>query len=247
MVSLTTTQLRNILQLPERPFEDPYSFDGTNFYDLSQREAVTMLSVSGTASGVPYNFQLGIDYALTAGCIDWTVGGLDTGKNPDVNTLFVVDYTYSRLGGYAASTCVLNAQMIVAQDLGSAYPYGGSTTAGIGFNALATYGASLVAARDACKTLQASDIDLSQKARRGAVLIDDSKKTADWEAMAKDWDTHYKRYLTMIRPGGMVRSFQVINRNIYDLLFGPPEAFAFDGPSINANNVIAGYTDSGVF
>jgi hypothetical protein len=233
-VQLTTDQLRKIMQLPERPFEDRYAFDGTTYYDLSQREPCTMFSVSGTASGMGRLFQIGTDFQLTAGCIDWSLPGA---TKPDVNTLFIVDYTYSRLGGDAASTAAANASYIVAQDLGPSFPYGASTTSGSPFNSIALYGTALIAARQACLTLSTSDI----------VLVDDSKKTSDWIDMAKIWGDEYKKYLTMIRPGGMVRSFNVVNRNIYQLLFGEAEARAFDGPAIQANNVIAGYPDSGVF
>lgn len=239
MINLSVTQLRNLIQMPERPFEDTYAFDGTSYFDLSQREACTMLGVSGTSGGVPRNFILGTDYQLTAGCIDWTVVGA---HKPDVNTQFIVDYTYSRLGGVAASTAVSNAQIIVAQDLGSSYPYGTSSVAGISTDLLATYAASLVAARDACKTLQGSDIDLSQKARRGAVLVDDSKKTADWAVMASDWDRQYKRYLTMVRPGGKPSAFLVVSKNVCQLLFGEAEARAFDGCGFDA-----GFPNSGIF
>lgn len=240
-VQLTVTQLRNVMQLPERPFEDVYQFDGTSYFDLSHREACTMFGVTGTASGSAYTFQPNIDYQLTAGCIDWTLPGA---KKPDFLTAFTIDYTYSRLGGIAASTCVANAQMIVQQDLGSAYPYGGSTTSGISFDQLATYGASLVASREACYTLSDSDIDLSQKARRGSVVLDDSKKTTDWQAVGDNWNARYKRYLTMIRPNGQIRAFSLIRPNDSAFLFGNIERVVFDNLFTFPD---AGFADSGVF
>jgi hypothetical protein len=137
-----------------------------------------------------------------------------------------------------------NGSIIVTQDLGSSFPYGASTTAGIPFNNLAIYGASLIAASEACFSLATSDIDQAQKSRRGAVLVDDTKKSDNWSTEAANWSARYKKYLTMIRPGGMVRAFSIINRSYYSLLFGYPEAFAFDGV---LDVAIAGFPDSGVF
>ena len=100
-IALTVTNLRNLLQLPERPYQDPYAFDGTAYFDLSQREPCTIFGVSGTVSSSAYNFRAGIDWQLTAGSIDWTLPGAN---KPDFGTLFTATYTYSRLGGAAAST-----------------------------------------------------------------------------------------------------------------------------------------------
>lgn len=241
MVNLTVTQLRNLLQLPERPFEDVYAFDGTSYFDLSHREPCTMLLASGTVSGQAFNFVQGTDYQLTAGCIDWTLPGA---HKPDFNTPFTIDYTYSRLGGAAASTSVANAQMIVAQDLGPAYPYGASTTSSISYDQLATYGASLVAARDACYTLADSDIDLSQKARRGSIVLDDSKKTNDWTAAGDKWQSRYRRYLTMIRPGGTPTVFSLIRPTADNLIFGTIEREVFDNLFTVPDS---GFPDSGAF
>ena len=230
MINLTTVQLRAILQLPERPFEDIFPYDGTPYEPLSHIEPCTVLQCSGTVASAGNLFVLGTDFRLTANCVDWTIPG---GVKPDLNTPIYFDYTYSRLGGDAASTCVQNAQMIVAQDLGPAYPYGASSTSGVPFDMLATYGASLVAAREACWTLAATEIDLASKSRRGAVLLDDSKKTADWQASAMDWDKRYKRYLTMIRPSGMVRGLRIVGPNAERLIFGAIEREVFDELFIN--------------
>ena len=217
MISLTVTQLRNLLQLPERPYEDVYYFDGTSYWDLSQREPCTIFSVSGTASASPYLFVAGTDWQLTAGSIDWTLPGA---KKPDFGTPFTVDYTYSRLGGATASTAVANATIIATQDLGASFPYGGTSTAGIPYNNLATFIASWVAAREACVSLSSTEIDLAQKSRRGSILLDDSKKTTDWLAEADKWGERYKKYLTLARPKGMVRGFQRVSMDPARLVFG---------------------------
>jgi len=216
-ISLSITQLRNLLQLPERPFEDVFYYDGTSYYDLSHREPCTMFNASGTVASGPFLFRLGTDFQLTAGAIDWTLPG---GTKPDLLTKLTVDYTYSKLGNNTASTCVNNAQIITTMDLGSSFPYGSASPQGIAYNDLATFGASFVASREACVSLASTEIDLAEKGRRGSVLLDDSKKTEDWDAQAKDWDARYKQYLTMIRPGGMVRSFQLagVARGIFGLL-----------------------------
>lgn len=242
MVTLTTVQLRQIMQLPERPFEDVYPFDGTSYFDLSQKEPCTMLQVSGTASGVPAQFRQNIDYQLTAGCIDWTVIG---GKKPDLNTPFIVDYTWSKLGGDAASMSCANANMILAQDLGPTYPYGASTSAGNLYDRVALYGAMLIGAREAAQTLAVADIDLSQKARRGAVLVDDSKKTDDWADVAKKFDQQYKRYLSMINPAGMRRIFTVIQKNSNDMVLGRIGQIAFDGYDWGDSIPYAGFDGGG--
>lgn len=217
MITLSVTQLRNLLQLPERPYEDVYYFDGTSYWDLSQREPCTIFGVSGTVSTSAYIFRQNIDYQLTAGSIDWTIPGAN---KPDFGTPFTVDYTYSRLGSATASTCVANGSMIATMDLGMKFPYGGSTTAGIAYSDLASFVAGWVAAREACISLSTTEIDLAQKSRRGSILLDDSKKTSDWLADADVWDKRYKKYLTMARPQGMVRGLRRISSQPDHLVFG---------------------------
>lgn len=224
-IQLTTTMVRNLLQLPERPFEDPFQYDGTSYWDLSQREPCTIFSVSGMVSMTPFLFRSGVDYQLTAGTIDWTLPGA---KKPDFGSTFVVDYTYSRLGGVTASTAAQNGTMMAAQDLGSTYPYGASTSAGISTDALATMIASFVAAREACRSLSSTEIDIAQKSRRGAILLDDSKKTTDWLAEHDKWDAKYKQYLTMVRPSGMVRAFSLIRPTSDNLVLGEIGREVFD-------------------
>lgn len=230
-IALTVAQLRVALQLPERPYEDPYIFDGTNYWDFSHREVSTLLGISGTVSGTPKIFQQGVDFNITAGVIDWRSPGPGSAK-PDLFTRFQVDYTYSKLSGDTASSAVQTAQMVVAQALGPAYPYGSTTTAGVAFNDLATIGATVVAAREACQSLAATEIDQAQKGRRGAILLDDSKKTTDWLTMASSFNASYKRYLTMIRPGGMVRSFMAISSVPSSTIFGLLGEQIFDAVDI---------------
>lgn len=221
-VNLTVTQLRNVLQLPERPFEDVNNYDGTKYYDLTHREPCTILLASGTASATSRLFVLNTDFQITAGCIDWSPAGV----KPDLFSAFYVDYTYSRLGGDTASTCVANAKMVVQNDLGSTYPYGSTSVAGISYDTLATYAASLVAAREACLALATTEIDLASKTRRGSVLVDDTKKSEDWEAAADRFQARYKRYLTAAR--GMIRYFGTSGPTPDRLLFGAVEAEVFD-------------------
>lgn len=226
MITLSVAQLRNLLQLPERPYVDSYNFDGTPYWDLSLREPCTIFSVSGTASGSAYIFRPNIDYQLTAGSIDFT---LPNNVKPDFATPFVTEYTYSRLGAATASTAVLNATMMVAQDLGSVYPYGSSTSAGISTDQLATMIAGFKAAAEVCPSLATTEIDIAQKSRRGAILLDDSKKTTDWLEAEKTWAAKYKKYLVMVRPKGMIRFFSAINRAPDKMIFGEIEQLVFDG------------------
>ena len=215
MITVTDDQLRSILQLPARPYSDTFAYDGSPYFDLQRREIVNLLGVSGTVASASTAFRLGVDFQLTAGSIDWTLAG----RKPDFGTAFTVEYSYSRLGAAAASTATFFAPMIVTQDLGPAFPYGQNTTSGIPFNNLALMGQMYVAAREACNSLANAEIDIAEKYRRGSVLVDDTKKSADWITTAGEWDTKYKRYLTLIRPGGQVRGFSAINANAMELVF----------------------------
>lgn len=225
MITLTTDQLRAVLQLPERPYADDRFYDGSSYYELERFEVARILNVSGTASGASYYFRPGVDYNLNYDSIDFTGSAVP----PDINTLFTTQYTYSRLGSSSASTACVNAIMIATQDLGYQYPYASTTSAGISTDQLATFIASFRAAAEACKTLSASEIEVAQKLRRGSVLFDDSKKTSDWLDQASKWEAEYKKYLTMVRPSGMVRGFSLIRPVPENLVMGNVGRAVFDG------------------
>jgi len=206
--NLTENLLRSVLQLPTRPYSDIFPYDSSPYYDLTRREPVSILTASGTASGSAHNFVMGTDFHLTAGVIDWTLPG----TKPDYGTAFTINYTYSRLGSSTASTSMWTANLIVTQDLGMTFPYNIVTPQGIAYNDLATYAQALVACRESCKALSSSDIDVSEKARRGSVLVDDTKKWEDWDALAKEYEHKYRRFLTVVRPGGQISSFQIASQ-----------------------------------
>jgi len=214
MQLLTTTDLRNLLQLPERPYADPYYYDGTPYYDLSRREVVSFLSLSGTASGTPHLFVLGTDFNINYGSLDWTIPG---GMKPDIGTAITSQYTYSRLGSSAASTSCWFSGLIVSQDLGPTYPYGSTTTSGVAFNDLAKMAQIMKAAHLACDALVSADIETSEKYRRGTVIIDDTKKSDDWALNAAKWDTLYKRYRILLR--GPIRAFNVVVQDLDTKVF----------------------------
>jgi hypothetical protein len=213
--NLTEDQLRSVLQLPARPYSDPFAYDGAPYQDLTAREPVQILLASGTASGAAYNFRLGVDYQLTAGAIDWTLPGA---VKPDFGTVYTIDYTYSRLGAAAASTSMWTANIVVTQDLGSSFPYGQMTPQGIPYDDIATYAQILVAAREATAALATSDIDTSEKYRRGTVLVDDTKKWEDWDAISKDYAAKYRAFLTLARPGGRPSNFTTVSAALSSLV-----------------------------
>jgi hypothetical protein len=111
------------------------------------------------------------------------------------------------------------AQMTVTEDLGATYPYGQTTPAGVSTDQLATMGQVMVAAREACFALAAGDIDTAEKYKRGPVTVDDSKKSADWLAVADQWNQRYRKYLSLIRPKGQVRAFAVTKADLSALVF----------------------------
>ncbi len=242
-IVLTTTQLRNLLQLPERPYSDDRFYDGSSYYELERFECVRILSLSGTASSASHQFALNTDFALNYDSIDWSIGG---GIKPDINTLFTTQYTYSRLGSSAASTAVQNAVFIATQDLGFKYPYASTTSAGQSTDQLATFIASFRACAEACKTLSSSEIELASKVRRGSILFDDSKKTSDWLDQSMKWEKEYKKYLTMVRPSGMVRGFQLVRPAIENLVMGEIGREVFD-TLFQRNNPLYGQGFGGVF
>lgn len=211
---LTDAQLRAALQLPQRPYSDPFLYDQSPYYDLTQRECVQILTASGTAGGASKQFALNTDFQLTAGTVDWTLPG---GTKPDLGTVFTIDYTYSRLGSGASANAIQNAQTIVTQDLGKNFPYGTTTPQGIPADNIALLGQLYIAAREACYALVTSEIENATKIRRGTMQVDDTKKTADWAAAAALWNTRYKQYLLLAR--GPLHRFEVISANPNRLVF----------------------------
>ncbi len=242
MITLTTDQLRSVLQLPERPYSDPRFYDGSLYYELERFEVARILSVSGTASGSAYLFRPNVDYHLNYDSIDFT-GSL---VPPDLNSMFITQYTYSRLGSSLASTACANAVMITTQDLGPLYPYASHTSSNISTDQLATFIASFRAAAEACKGISSSEIELAQKLRRGAVLFDDSKKTSDWLDQSMKWETEYKKYLTMVRPSGMVRGFSLARPVVENLVMGEAGRACFDG-LFNGSLPLTGSPWGGIF
>ncbi len=243
MIVLTTTMLRNLLQLPERPYSDDRFYDGSSFYELERFESVRILGMSGTASGSPHLFTLNTDFQLNYDSIDWTIPG---GVKPDINTLFTTQYTYSRLGEALASTSCANAIMIATQDLGKLYPYASTTSSGISTDQLASFIASYRAAAEATKGLSTSEIEVAQKIRRGSVLFDDSKKTSDYMDETNKWMMEYKKYLTMVRPSGMIRGFQLIRPTVDNLILGEIGREVFDSLFARSDPYY-GYGFGGIF
>ena len=215
-ISLSPALVYVALQLPQRPTHDDRLYDGSPYYDLSSFEVSTVIGCSGTASGIPHTFVDLVDYEIQASVLQFIPGG----TAPDYGTIFGVDYLYARAASSTVALAVSNAIMMVSQDLGSSFPYGGSTTSGVPFNNLAGMGALFVACREVCDSLASSEIELAQKYRRGSILIDDTKKTDDWSARSKEWDAKYKRYLTMIRPKGNPSAFRKISNESVRVMFG---------------------------
>src|SRR5579872_4853370 len=205
MQIVTTDGLRALLQLPERPYQDVFPYDGTPYWDLSRREVCRVLTASGTVASAPHLWTIGADAALTAGSIDFSAS---TAVKPDFGTAFTIDYTYSRLGSAAASTACMYAGTINTRDLGVTFPWGSTTAEGLNFNDLAEFGQRLLAAHWACRSLATSDIENSEKYRRGTVIIDDTKKSSDWDEQAFKYEEQYKRYLVLLR--GPLRAFETI-------------------------------------
>ncbi|MHB8592520.1 MAG: hypothetical protein ACYDBO_11050 [Vulcanimicrobiaceae bacterium] len=239
--NLTEALLRSVLQLPTRPYSDPFPYDGAPFQDLSAREPVQILQASGTASGAAYLFRSGTDFQVTAGAIDWTLPGA---VKPDFGTVYTVDYTYSRLGSSAASTSMWMANIVVTQDLGSSYPYNTLTPQGMAYNDIATYAQMLVAAREATHALATSDIDTAEKYRRGTVLVDDTKKWEDWDAISKDYAAKYRAFLTLARPGGRPSNFTTVSAALSSLVldsdFSSLPYNNLGGDSFDATNPFGG-------
>jgi hypothetical protein len=242
MISLSTTQVRNLLQLPERPYEDTRFFDGSKFYDLERYEIVRILSMSGTASGSSYLFRNGLDFNLNYDSIDFTGAAVP----PDINTAFTTDYTYSRLGSSLASSAVANAILITTFDLGAKYPYASTSIDGINTDQLATFVCAFKACAEITRGMSVSEIELAQKVRRGSVLFDDSKKTSDFLDETLKWEMHYKKYLSMVRPLGMIRGFNLIRPVVGNLVLGEAGRFAFDG-LFDGVNSISGEPFGGAF
>lgn len=221
MQLVTETDLRAVLQLPNRPYSDPFIYEGssTPYYDLSRREATSLLSVSGTVSSTPHMFVNNTDFSLHDGVIDWTLPGI----KPDLGTVFTIEYTYSRLASGGVSTSVFLASNIVTAELGPSYPWGqvGTTSVdnGFNYNDLARMMQIFVAAREACYTLAAAEIDLAAKYRRGSVLVDDTKKTDDWRAAANEWNAKYEKYLNLVRPKGQLHHFSFTSRDALQMVF----------------------------
>lgn len=225
MIVLTTDQLRSLVQLPIRPYQDIRYFDSTSYYDLERYEVTNIFNCSGIVSSSAHIFTLGTDFQITASSVDWTLNGV----KPDINTAFSIQYGYSRLSSTTASTACANAVSIATFDLGSKYPYASTSAQGLNTDQLATFIASFRAAAEACKALSVSEIELAAKIRRGSILFDDSKKTSDWADDSKMWMDEYKKYLNMVRPSGMVRGFQLARPNCDNLVLGDVGRRVFDG------------------
>lgn len=209
--NLTDAMLRAALQLPPRPYSDPYLYDGNpdgsgSYFDLSRREVVSILRLIGTVSTSAYQFVQGVDYQLTAGTIDWTIAG---GHKPDYGTKFQIEYTYSRLGSSSAAQARANAVIWATSDLGTAFPYNTTFANGLLANDVATLVQLCAAAREACEVLQGSDIDSADKYQRGSVRVDDSKKTDDWAEAGRMWERRYRRSLILAR--GPIRNFSTVS------------------------------------
>ena len=229
MQLVTTDGLRALLQLPERPYQDIFPYDGTPYWDLSRREVCRVLTASGTVAAAPHLWNIGVDAALTAGSVDFSAS---SSIKPDFGSAFTIDYTYSRLGSAAASTAVQYAGLVNTRDLGTAFPWGSTTAEGLNFNDLAEFGQRLLAAHWACRSLATSDIENAEKYRRGTVIIDDTKKSDDWNVQAQKYEEHYKRYLVMLR--GPLRAFQTITLNDVSKVF---QDAGFFGPSEDPNDI----------
>lgn len=241
-INLSTDQLRNILQMPERPYSDDRFFDGSVYYELERFEVVRILSVSGTASGSGRIFNLNSDYAINYDSIDWSNGVI----KPDINTLFTTQYTYSRLGSAAASTAVANAILMTTFDLGPTYPYASTSAEGLSTDQLATFICSFRAAAEAVKIISNSEIEFAAKIRRGSILFDDGKKTSDYLDENNKWMMEYKKYLTMVRPLGMVRGFQLIRPTASNLVLGEIGREVFDS-LFNTSSPLEGFGFGGIF
>jgi hypothetical protein len=243
MISLSTDQVRSLLQLPARPYSDDRFYDGSAFYELERFEVVKILNLSGIASGSSHSFALNTDFAINYDSIDWSIPG---GIKPDINTMFTTQYTYSRLGSSLASSAVANAQMITTFDLGAKYPYGSTSVDGISTDALASFVCAFKACAEVVRGMSVSEIEQASKIRRGSVLFDDSKKTSDYLDETVKWETHYKRYLNMVRPLGMIRGFQLVRPVAENLVVGEVGRSVFDG-LFRGFNSLTGEPFGGVF
>jgi hypothetical protein len=226
--------LRALLQMPARPYADFYPFDGSPYYDLSRREVVRLLTFSGTVSGAAFLWTPGTNVFLTAGAIDFSP---PASVLPDFGTAFTVDYTYSRLGSAAASNAVNWAGLINTRDLGSAFPWGSTTVEGLNYNDLAQFGQALLAGHWACESLANADIENAEKYRRGTVIVDDTKKSSDWQTQADRFHTQYKKYLVLLR--GEMRLFDTIQQSDLSKVFA---AQGFWDPNLRglATNIFGG-------
>jgi len=242
MITLTTTQVRNLLQMPERPYEDVRFYDGSKYYDLERYEIVRILSMSGTASATPYLFRNGIDFNLNYDSIDFTGGAII----PDINTAFTTDYTFSRLGSSLASSAVSNAIMITTFDLGAKFPYGSTSVDGQSTDQLATFVCAFKACAEVVRGMSVSEIEIAHKIRRGSVLFDDSKKTSDYLDETVKWEQYYKKYLSMVRPLGMIRGFQMVRPVAENMVVGEVGRAVFDG-LFRGFNSLTGEPFGGIF
>jgi hypothetical protein len=161
-----------------------------------------------------YSYVAGTDYALTSGVIDFGIGG----TQPTLGIPFNVEYTYSELGSATASTSMWIASTTVHQELASTFPYNQTSPSGVAYNDLATLGTLMVAARECCVGLAASDNVNAVKYRRGAIQMDETAKTKGWTELAKSWSAKYDKYLAMIRPSGRPSSVMLIAANAYNLV-----------------------------
>ena len=213
---LTEAQLRGVLQLPTRPFNEMILSDGGRYYDLSHFEPLSIYSLTGTLGPyVNHPFVQGTDFVLNNGVLDFGTGG----SIPTLGTSFEVDYSYSALGAATVSTSMWIASTTVYQQLSSTFPYNQITAAGVAYNDLATLGTLMVAAREACVAMAASETENAVKYRRGAIQMDETQKSKNWLELSRGWEEKYHKYLGMIRLYGKPSGIVVIARAAYALVF----------------------------
>lgn len=213
-IAVTATQLRALLQLPERPYAEAFSYDNSPYYDLGRREIVQILTLKGTKSAVPKSFTEDTDYQVTAGTIDWTLAPSNV---PDFGTQFNVEYTYSRLSSDAADSALMFANALTPQELPSTYAYGTTNANGVSLDTLASLISLLYASYRACESLASGEVDTSEKYRRGSIQIDDTKKSSDWLALAAEYRAKSRQMLTLVR--GPLSAFQISSADINSLIF----------------------------
>jgi hypothetical protein len=237
---LTEAQLRGVLQLPARPFNENILSDGSRYYDLSHFEPLTIYSLVGTLGPFQnHPFVMGTDFVLNNGVLDFGAGG----ASPTLGTSFEVDYSYSSLGAASVSTSMWIASTTVAQQLASAFPYNQISLAGVAYNDLATLGTLMVAARESCAAMAASEIENAVKYRRGAIQMDETAKTKNWLELSHGWETKYQKYINMIRPGGRPSGLIVIARTAYAMVFPTDGNVDFPDLDYLSEDIGDGYGD----